>query len=52
MRSFTVKFTSLILKDSNIEKETKTELFGMVKAKLFPDNIGMIVNDFLVQHFA
>jgi len=24
----------------------------MVKAKLFPDNIGMIVNDFLVQYFS
>jgi DNA topoisomerase-1 len=46
------KYTSLILKDNNIEKETKTELYGMVKSKLFPDNIGMIVNDFLVQHFS
>jgi DNA topoisomerase-1 len=46
------KYTSLILKDNNISKETKTELFGMVKAKLFPDNIGMIVNDFLVEHFS
>jgi DNA topoisomerase-1 len=46
------KYTSLILKDNNIERETKTELYGMVKSKLFPDNIGMIVNDFLVQHFS
>jgi DNA topoisomerase-1 len=46
------KYTSLMLKDNNISKETKTELFGMVKAKLFPDNIGMIVNDFLVEYFS
>ena len=46
------KYTSLLLKDNDIRKEIKTELFGMVKAKLFPDNTGMIVTDFLVQYFS
>ena len=46
------KYTSLVLKDNNIFKETQTELFGMVKSKLFPDNTGMIVNDFLVKYFS
>ena len=29
-----------------------TEITGAEKGKLFPDNIGMLVNDFLVEHFA
>ncbi len=45
------KYISLTLKDNSIGKEIKTELVGAAKAKLFPDNIGMIVNDFLVQNF-
>ncbi len=46
------KYTSLILKDNNIIRETNTEVVGMVKAKLFPDNTGIIVNDFLVKYFS
>lgn len=46
------KYISLILTGNNISKEINTELIGAVKAKLFPDNIGMIVNDFLVQYFS
>jgi DNA topoisomerase-1 len=45
------KYISLTLKNNSIGKEIKTELVGAAKAKLFPDNIGMIVNDFLVQNF-
>ncbi len=41
----------LILDSKGINKETKTEIAGNEKAKLFPDNIGMIVNDFLLEYF-
>jgi DNA topoisomerase-1 len=46
-RSFCV-FT---LVDGNLKKETKTEITGAEKSKLFPTDIGAVVNDFLVQHF-
>lgn len=39
------------LKNDKISKERKTEVFGREKGKLFPSNIGMIVNDFLVANF-
>lgn len=40
-----------ILQKSTIEHVTKTETFGNEKSKLFPTDIGMIVNDFLMVHF-
>ncbi|WP_207426392.1 type I DNA topoisomerase [Pedobacter sp. SYSU D00535] len=46
-RSFCV-FT---LKGGELKKETKTEITGAEKAKLFPTDIGAVVNDFLMQHF-
>ena len=45
------KYSLLVLKNSTIREETKTENTGAEKNKLFPDNIGMIVNDFLVEYF-
>ncbi|WP_448699142.1 type I DNA topoisomerase [Mucilaginibacter sp. AW1-3] len=41
----------LTLSNGSISKETKTENTGVEKAKLFPTDIGAVVNDFLVQHF-
>jgi len=41
----------LSLKDNKIVNTTKTEITGAEKAKLFPINIGMVVNDFLVDNF-
>ena len=41
----------LSLEDGKIEGETKTEITGSEKNKLFPTNIAMVVNDFLVEHF-
>ena len=41
----------LTLADGNIRKEEKTENTGVERAKLFPTDIGAVVNDFLVQHF-
>jgi DNA topoisomerase-1 len=36
------KYSLLVLKNSTIREETKTENTGAEKNKLFPDNIGMI----------
>ncbi len=41
----------LSLRDNQIVTETRTENTGAEKAKLFPTDIGAIVNDFLVEHF-
>jgi DNA topoisomerase-1 len=45
------KFTSIILADGNVKKEIKSEITGAEKSKLFPTDIGEVVNDFLVAHF-
>lgn len=39
------------LKKSKITADTKTENTGAEKNKLFPTDIGAVVNDFLVEHF-
>ncbi len=41
----------LSLRDGQLHKELKTENTGAEKSKLFPTDIGAIVNDFLVAHF-
>lgn len=41
----------LMLKSGKIEKSVKTEITGAEKNKLFPTNMAMIVNDFLVGQF-
>jgi DNA topoisomerase-1 len=41
----------LTLKNGDIQTETRTENTGAEKSKLFPTDIGAIVNDFLVEHF-
>jgi len=41
----------LTLKDSAIVDATATENVGAEKQKLFPSDIGIVVNDFLVEHF-
>ncbi len=45
------QFTQLTLKNRKISEKLKTEITGAEKAKLFPTDIGMVVNDFLVKHF-
>lgn len=45
------QYISLTLKDNNITTETKTETTGTEKGKLFPTDIGAVVNDFLVENF-
>jgi DNA topoisomerase-1 len=44
-------FRVLTLKNGNIIKEQKTENTGAEKGKLFPTDIGAVVNDFLVNYF-
>ncbi len=44
-------FSVLKLNSRQIDKEIKTENTGAEKAKLFPTDIGMVVNDFLTQYF-
>src|ERR1700748_669971 len=44
-------FRLLTLKGDKITKAEKTENTGAEKGKLFPTDIGSVVNDFLVQYF-
>ncbi|MBP7808763.1 MAG: type I DNA topoisomerase [Bacteroidia bacterium] len=44
-------YSFLSLAGGTIKKETKTENTGAEKSKLFPTDIGMVVNDFLLQYF-
>lgn len=44
-------FCCLTLRDKNITEESRSENTGAEKAKLFPTDIGMVVNDFLLQNF-
>ena len=44
-------FRVLTLKGGQISKAEKTENTGAEKGKLFPTDIGNVVNDFLVQYF-
>lgn len=43
--------TLLNLSDGRITASTKAEITGKEKSKLFPRDIGMIVNDFLTENF-
>ena len=45
------KFHVLTLEGSQVHTEVKTENYGAEKAKLFPTDTAMVVNDFLVEHF-
>jgi DNA topoisomerase-1 len=44
-------YKQIVLKDSKIKSETRTEISGAEKGKLFPTDIGMVVNDYLVENF-
>lgn len=45
------QYVHLSLVNQSLKKEVKTENTGAEKAKLFPTDIGMVVNDFLLQYF-
>jgi DNA topoisomerase-1 len=48
---FERKYATLILQKNKIIAETKTEITGAERSKLFPTEIGGVVNDFLVKNF-
>lgn len=45
------EFCQLILKKGNVKEEMKKEKFGFEKDKLFPTDIGIVVNEFLQENF-
>lgn len=45
------EYQEMIISDGMFQESTKTEITGAEKQKLFPTNIAMVVNDFLVEHF-
>ncbi|MEL7587532.1 MAG: type I DNA topoisomerase [Prolixibacteraceae bacterium] len=45
------EYIQLALKHNKVSEKIKTENTGAEKSKLFPTDIGMIVNDFLVKYF-
>jgi DNA topoisomerase-1 len=44
-------FGAIELINGTVTKRTKSEITGAEKSKLFPTDIGEVVNDFLVEHF-
>ena len=46
-----VHVTNLALKNGAVSESSKTEIVGAEKGKLLPQEIGMIVTDYLVQNF-
>jgi DNA topoisomerase-1 len=47
-----VECTAIVLKDNALHTEKRTEKMGAEKGKLFPTDIGSVVNTFLMEHFA
>lgn len=45
------KYQKLTLKEKEVVSEECTEITGAERAKLFPTDIGLVVNDFLVKNF-
>ncbi len=45
------QYTRLELRDGRVAESRETERYGTEKNKLFPSDVGMIVNDFLVENF-
>jgi DNA topoisomerase-1 len=45
-------YTQFTLEEDNLQEKSLTEMIGSDKGKLVPTDIGMIVNDFLVDHFS
>ncbi len=45
------KFTQLTLVKNEISVKNRTEITGAEKSKLFPTDVGMVVNDFLIKYF-
>lgn len=46
------KYNIITLEKGAVQEKVASEITGAEKGKLFPDNIGMLVNDFLVGQFS
>ena len=44
-------YTVLTLKDGAVKRAVKSEVYGADKGKLLPTDVGIVVNDFLVDQF-
>ncbi len=44
-------YNVITLAEGKISSQTKSEITGAERSKLFPTDIGIMVNDFLVEHF-
>jgi DNA topoisomerase-1 len=44
-------YKEIVLEKNEITSAIKTEMWGVEKSKLFPEDIGIMVNDFLVDNF-
>ena len=44
-------YSVLTFKNNQVSSQTKTEVYGTEKKKMFPSDIGVIVTDFLVENF-
>jgi len=44
-------YVQFVLSEGKITESVKTEMNGYEKSKLFPTDIGMVVNDFLMRYF-
>lgn len=51
-QGFTRELNSLKLSDGKITDSKRSENVRFEKSKLFPTDMGMVVNDFLMEHFA
>ncbi|MBX3240763.1 MAG: type I DNA topoisomerase [Chitinophagaceae bacterium] len=45
------EYRVFLLKKDNVSKKTEKETTGAEKSKLFPSDLGLVVTDFLKQHF-
>ncbi|MHC8948925.1 type I DNA topoisomerase [Sphingobacterium hungaricum] len=45
------RFDVILLEKGQVTESTKTEMTGAERNKMFPTDIGVLVNDFLVEHF-
>jgi len=45
-------YTTITLKNNKISSKNNTEIYGYEKSKLFPTDIGNLVNLFLMEHFS
>lgn len=45
------QYWQLVLSEDKVSKDEKTEVTGHEKNKFFPSDIGVVVNDFLTDHF-